>query len=254
MAEDKEQQNKNDDLEKYYSFTYSESEHLKIDGLPYFESVRAVLKQVKKVQEKVRDMRRDLRKKLRTLRQQKNQVAKTSRRKDGKADENLIEADIHFCEGAIKDGRYIEEKSTNDQRHLEYILDDKKEHSYSVITDVALKPLPSTRANNMGKKPKQNQPQDEPNTKPSGDEIGDQKASGAEDKSALVSERLEAARQAIQNKKTKTPEKHGADIGQKDIQNLRRGKALNTPDASKKIRADTGNSMPHLQDYARGDR
>ena len=167
MSEDKNNEYKNDnekgDLSQYYDFTYSDKERERSNKLPYFEKVEHDLSCVQMVQDKLQQIREELKIKQEIL---KNELAQArdkkaneeankeaERAKGNEApdktidrDSELLEADLNFCERADVEGAYLQNLSAGHESTLKEILEKNEEKSYSVIVDIALKPLPSQRA------------------------------------------------------------------------------------------------------------
>lgn len=148
MSKENEEQEKSD-LSKYYDFTYSDEEHKKSRNLPYFEKVEHDKTLAEGVIAKIEQIRRELKEKIAKLQKElaeQSQTAKKGKENfDSVEDKDLARQDLQFCKLAYVEGALVKSEAQNGKRTLEDILEKREERSYSVIVDVALKPLPSDR-------------------------------------------------------------------------------------------------------------
>lgn len=146
-----EEDNKN--LEDYYKFDRATDKQLE-DGqkLSYFEEVKNLIPVVKKAAKKADAIRKQLQKKIKDLEKElkKRQGVQQNKAKNND-DEDLMHADLCFCRGAIGSCDKGKSLILEGQKDLEDILATRAERNYSVIVDVALMPLPSSRAKQKGK-------------------------------------------------------------------------------------------------------
>lgn len=147
-------------LEQFYQFDKKEPQ--KEDG-DYFTQVRMTLTKVKSVSQKIVKIRKELERKISELRakaaaeaksnnkqsKQNNQAPKDKQKNNKNNGENMVQADLAFCEAALSETDTLNVQNDGDVKQLETILTTKKEQPYSVVVDIALRPLPSDR--NKGK-------------------------------------------------------------------------------------------------------
>ena len=167
---DKEQNN--------YDLKHSDKENENGIKLHFFEKAERDLHKVEEVLQKIERMREQLRTKIMQLQQDmvsKNNDTKAPAIKDGsekvaniapEKEPDMTQQDLMFCEKALEESNIIEAKSNQDKLVLSDILSKKEEKSYSVIVDIALKPLPSERNKNNNKdKDKDNKGNDDKTNK-----------------------------------------------------------------------------------------
>lgn len=155
-------------------------------------------------------MREQLRTKIMQLQQDmvsKNNDTKAPAIKDGsekvantapEKEPDMTQQDLMFCEKALEESNIIEAKSNQDELVLSDILNKKEEKSYSVIVDIALKPLPSERNKNNNKE-NNNQDKDHNNKNDNSKGINDTNPSpsGAVSVSKPTLEELKAMRNGV---------------------------------------------------------
>ena len=154
MSKENEEQEKSD-LSKYYDFTYSDEEHKKSNNLPYFEKVEHDKTLAEGVIAKIEQIRQELKEKIAKLQKELAEQSQTEKKGkenlDSVEDKDLARQDLQFCKLAYVEGALVKSKAQNGKRTLENILEKREERSYSVIVDVALKPLPSDRVKDKNK-------------------------------------------------------------------------------------------------------
>lgn len=155
-----EEKNKEQDS---YELKHSDKENENGIKLHFFEKAERDLHKVEEVVQKIERMREQLRTKIMQLQQEmaaKNNDTKAPAIKDGsekvantapEKEPDMTQQDLTFCEKALEETNIIEAKANQDKLVLSDILNKKEEKSYSVIVDVALKPLPSERNKNNNK-------------------------------------------------------------------------------------------------------
>ena len=167
---DKEQNN--------YDLKHSDKENENGIKLHFFEKAERDLHKVEEVLQKIEQIREQLRTKIMQLQQDmvsKNNDTKAPAIKDvsekvantaPEKEPDMNQQDLMFCEKALEESNIIEAKSNQDKMVLSDILSKKEEKSYSVIVDIALKPLPSERNKNNNKdKDKDNKGNDDKTNK-----------------------------------------------------------------------------------------
>lgn len=160
-----EKNDENEDLSKYYQLkTEDEKESFKNKREEYFSGVSALVPRVVAAKSKLENIQESLKVKIKQLENQLRNKAKDDAEKarqkssialnvsekshsqQNGSEDDLLKQDLEFCKLGLVEGAQISAKMDNDKFTLESILATRVKKSYHVITDIALKPLPSDRA------------------------------------------------------------------------------------------------------------
>lgn len=252
-----------------YELKHSDKENENGIKLHFFEKAERDLHKVEEVIQKIERMREQLRTKIMQLQQNmvsKNNDTKAPAIKDGsekvantapEKEPDMTQQDLMFCEKALEESNIIEAKSNQDKLVLSDILNKKEEKSYSVIVDIALKPLPSERNKNNNKE-NNNQDKDHNNKNDNSKGINDTNPSpsGAVSVSKPTLEELKAMRNGVplqqhrenqhseqQNNTKEISENanHGKVSKKEGLQNLRMGRSYGDSNETTQTRQTTLN-------------
>lgn len=174
--ENDDEKKKKDKKEQKHPFdmTLEERQRKGIGNQDYFDRVKSLLENSKKLKEKPK---REKNRVQAILRQKEEEIKKLQKSKSkNKNALALAKADKKFLKSALHELPFIKLEISTNILKLETILATRIKMPYKVIADFALKPLPSQRANNKNKnkdknKNKEKNPPKDKNKEQSPEEI-----------------------------------------------------------------------------------